>query len=83
MFGGPRKINATAVQAASDRAGVRQLLAALGYDTSQPSEQTAASLGVAERSQQLVRNVWRIGRGATESGAAPCAGGVLFRDPRP
>ena len=60
MFGGPRRISVATVQAASDRAGVQKLLASLGYDTSGPVEQTAAGLGVAERSQHLIRNVWRV-----------------------
>ena len=40
-------ISITDVQATSSPEGVQQLLARLGYDTSQPVDQTAASLGVA------------------------------------
>jgi hypothetical protein len=59
------------VQAASDRAGIQQLLASLGYDTSEPSEQTAASLGVAERSQHLIRNVCRVAAERLSPGLPP------------
>ncbi len=71
MIGGPRRINVATVQAASDRAGVQQLLAALGYDTSEPSEQTAASLGVAERSQHLIRSVCRVAAERLSPGLPP------------
>ena len=83
MIGGPRRINVATVQAASDRAGVQQLLAALGYDTSEPSEQTAASLGVAERSQHLIRNVCRVAAERLGPGLPPALGGLLFRDHGP
>jgi hypothetical protein len=71
MIGGPRRITVATVQAASDRAGVQQLLAALGYDTSELSEQTAASLGVAERSQHLIRNVCRVAAERLSPGLPP------------
>jgi hypothetical protein len=71
VIGGPRRINVATVQAASDRAGVQQLLAALGYDTSEPSQQTAASLGVAERSQHLIRNVCRVAAERLSPGLPP------------
>ncbi len=71
MIGGPRRIKAATVQAASDRAGIQQLLAALGYDTSEPTEQTAASLGVAERSQHLIRNVCRVAAERLSPGLPP------------
>ena len=68
---GQERINVATVQAASDRAGVQQLLASLGYDTSELSEQTAASLGVAERSQHLIRNVCRVAAERLSPGLPP------------
>jgi len=54
VLGEPRRIRGATVQAAGDRGRVRQLLAALGYGVSERVEQTAASLGVAEKAQQLI-----------------------------
>ena len=71
MIGGRRKISVATVQAASDRAGLQQLLATLGYDTSELTEQTAASLGVAERSQHLIRSVCRVAAERLSPGLPP------------
>jgi hypothetical protein len=54
------QITAADIQAVSDGAGVSQLLAKLGYDVSDPAEQTAAGLGVAERVQHLIRMARRL-----------------------
>jgi hypothetical protein len=48
------------VQAATSREGIQQLLAHLGYDTSEPLQQTPAGLGVAERAHHSVLQVWRL-----------------------
>src|SRR4051812_24059504 len=53
-------VTAADIQAASDPEGVARLLARLGYDVSEPAEQTAVGLGVAERAQPLVRQVRRV-----------------------
>jgi hypothetical protein len=54
------QITAADIQAVSDGAGVVQFLAKLGYDVSEPADQTAAGLGVAERTQHLVRTARRL-----------------------
>ena len=64
-------MDVAAVQAAGDRAGLQQLLAVLGYDTVEPVEQTAASLGVAERFQHLIRSVHRVAAERLAPGLPP------------
>jgi hypothetical protein len=59
------------VQAASSREGIRQLLAQLGYDTSEPVQQTAAALGVAERAHHAVLQVWRLAAQRLAPGVPP------------
>jgi hypothetical protein len=48
------------VQAASSREGLQQLLGQLGYDRSEPVQQTPAGLGLAERAHHAVLQVWRL-----------------------
>ncbi|MBK8270266.1 MAG: hypothetical protein IPK83_19015 [Planctomycetes bacterium] len=48
------------VQAVSSPEGVLQFFARLDYNVSEPADQTAASLGLAERVHHMVRQVRRI-----------------------
>src|SRR5713226_9509103 len=59
------------IQAASSRQGIQQLLAKLGYDVSEPLQQTPAALGIAERVHQLIRQIWRVAARGLQPGAPP------------
>ena len=65
------EITAGDVQAASSLDGLRQLLAHLGYDVSDRVDQTAASLGVAERVQHQVVCARRIAAQRLGPGGPP------------
>lgn len=48
------------IQAISSADGVEQFLARIGYDVSNPADQTAAGLGIAERVHHAVQQVRRV-----------------------
>lgn len=54
------QITAADIQAISDCAEVARFLAKLGYDVSEPADQTSAGLGIAERTQHLVLTARRV-----------------------
>lgn len=54
------EITTSDMQAASSLEGLRQLVARLGYDASDPIDQTGASLGIAERVQHQVIRAQRV-----------------------
>jgi hypothetical protein len=56
----PREIQVGDIQGASSVAGVTDLLARLGYDVSEPLEQTAAALGLPERLHAAVLHIRRV-----------------------
>jgi hypothetical protein len=59
------------IQAASSLPGIQQFLGRLGYDVSEPVEQTAASLGFAERVHHLIRQAWRVAAKRLAPGLPP------------
>ncbi len=66
-----RLINFADVQAVGDVDGLTKLFDKLGYDTSAPTEQTAAALGVAEKGQAMVRQARRIVAQKAPAGPLP------------
>src|SRR5437588_12896930 len=59
------------IQAASSLPGIQQFLGRLGYDVSEPVEQTAASLGFAERVHHLILHAWRVAAKRLAPGLPP------------
>ena len=66
-----RSVNVADVQAVGDVEGLTKLFEKLGYDTSAPTEQTAAALGVAEKGQAMVRQARRIVAHKAPAGPLP------------
>ena len=65
------EITAADVQALSGPEELRRFLGTLGYDVSDPVEQTAASLGVAERYQHAISQAHRVAAERLEPGTDP------------
>jgi hypothetical protein len=65
------ELTAAHVQAASSREGIQKFLGQLGYDISEPVEQTPAGLGVAERAHHAVRQIWRLAAQRLNPGLPP------------
>ncbi len=59
------------VQSLSGPEELRRFLGILGYDVSDPVEQTAASLGVAERFQHAISQAQRVAAERLEPGLDP------------
>src|SRR4051812_45909917 len=66
-----RLISFADVQAVGDVDGLTKLVGKLGYDTSAPTEQTGAALGVAEKGQAMVRQARRIVAQKAPAGPLP------------
>jgi hypothetical protein len=56
----PRELDASDLQPVSSVDGLQKFIGRLGYDVSNPAELTAASLGIAERSQPSIRRARRL-----------------------
>lgn len=56
----PHPVTPQMIASLGDRPAITAFFGTLGYDVSQPEELTAASLGVPERIQHMVSQIWRI-----------------------
>lgn len=66
-----REIKAADVQWLSRPEELRRLFGTLGYDVSDPVEQTVASLGVSEHAQHVISQAHRVAAERPEPGLDP------------